>query len=1077
MNRVVVAVLLAGFVVSVNAAEGNQGPYAWASGCRPSGPSVTWDFTQGCPAGCHLRQYAALDARGLRTSQITNVAVAAGCSVSRYKMPEAFLVEASFLAGLEWQDELSKRKVEHHRNVLLDTLYVTYGAKGYNKGVQIALESAGDKWTPWIWIGFGEVTHSVKGPELQLQTGQEAKLSCFFDAAGRVVWRFNDVVEETELPCPGAAAESKFGLVLGDRYGSNFSAFNGMIRSISVTPCERERLSLFASGRKAFERGEKDAKLAFSLRNLYDKTLRGLKMEVVQDGGTSPTAVPLPESLDSGREIEFDVPVSTRLTPGWKKLSVTIWNDEVRLTKTVQYGIGPRFAERMPALIWLYSGPMEAVTGLGFTHALAHFGLPKPDADPGYRAGALKLLDRALVAGLRYLKGQGIVLPENADREKYYRHDRNGKPISAKTIPLEVANPEVVDYARRVARANREALGDHPSFAGVLPCSELRDYSTPSFHTEHLQYQKETGREVPPEINGKTLKIQKAKELYPDGVVPEDSPILAYYRWFWGGGDGWPGYTGAIAEEYRPLKRGFSFWDPAVRCPPCWGSGGNVDVLNQWVYAVPEPMSVAGPVEEMFAMAAGRPGQEVMIMTQLICYRSQIAPSNVTVRPVPQWVVRRPHAAFPSIPPDSLQEATWSMIAKPVKGIMYHGWGCVYETGSSTGYVYTNEETTRRLRTLLQDVVAPLGPTLLRLPREESPVAVLESFTTAVMGGAATWGWRAPAVTFLQRARLDPRVVYEQTLERDGFGKTKVLYAPMCEFLTPSIIEKIRSFQKNGGILVADQKLVSTLRADILIPEPEFKRPPALDSTEGVEESDTVKVNTQAREVTRASKEKMLADATEIRSKLAERYMPQTDSDSGELIVFNRNWQGIDYVFAINDKRTFGEYVGQWGMTMEQGLPYQGTVTLKDPERKVKAVYELSRGGKLEFVRTADDTIRVPLQFETNDGRFLLFSPQEIAKLDVRTSVTQSTESDGSCLVTMRVQDADGKAIHALLPVEIRLFDSAGREIDGGGYFCAEGGSCKIEFLSNADDAPGNYSLFCRDRASGQTVRQTIRIR
>ncbi|MBR4172048.1 MAG: hypothetical protein IKR48_10390 [Kiritimatiellae bacterium] len=1073
MNKLLLAFLV-GFVFSVNAAEGNPELEAWAPGCRPSGPAVTWDFTQGCPAGCRLRKCAALDSRGLRITQITNESFAAGCAVTKYKLPEAFLVEASFLAGLDWKDEPSKIRAERHRNVLLDTLYVTYGKQGYNKGVQIALESSGDKWTPWMWIGYGEVTHSVKGPELRLETGQEGKLSCFFDAAGRVVWRFNGVVEETELPCPGAAAESKFDLVLGDRYGSNFDAFNGIIRSISVTPCERERLSLFAMGRKAFERGEKDAKLVFSLRNLYDKTLRSLKTEVVQDGVAGKSMVALPESLDSGREITFDVPISTRVTPGWKKLCVTIWNDEVRMTKTVQYGIGPRFPERMPALIWLYSGPMEAVTGLGFTHALRHFGLPTPEADAGYVAGALKTLDSALVAGLRLLKGQGVALPENVDREKYYRHDRNGKPISAKTIPLEVSNPELVDYARRLARANRSVMGDHPSFAGLLPCSELRDHSTPSFHTEHLRYQKETGREVPPEINGKVLNIQKAKELYPNGVVPDDSPILSYYRWFWGGGDGWPGYTGAIAEEYRPLKRGFSFWDPAVRCPPCWGSGGNVDVLNQWVYAVPEPMSVAGPVEEMFAMAAGRPGQDVMIMTQLICYRSQIAPSNVTVRPVPQWVVRRPRAGFPSIPPDSLQEATWSMIAKPVKGIMYHGWGCVYETGSSTGYVYTNEETTRRLRTLLQDVVAPLGPTLLRLPREESPVAVLESFTTAVMGGAATWGWRAPAVTFLQRARLDPRVVYEQTLERDGFGKTKVLYAPMCEFLTPSIIEKIREFQKSGGILVADSKLVSALHADILIPEPEFKRPPALDSTEVVEESDTVKVNTQAREVTRASKEKMLADATELRSRLADRYTPKTDSDSGELIVFNRNWQGIDYVFAINDKRTFGDYVGQWGMTMEQGLPYNGVVTLKDSEHKVKAVYELSRGGKVEFTRTSDDTIRVPLRYETNDGRFLLFSPQVIGKLEVQASVSKSADAAGTFLVTMRVQDTDGKAVHALLPVEIRLFDSAGREIDGGGYFCAEDGSCKVEFLTNTDDAPGDYSLFCRDRASGQTVRQRV---
>ena len=58
---------------------------------------------------------------------------------------------------------------------------------------------------------------------------------------------------------------------------------------------------------------------------------------------------------------------------------------------------------------------------------------------------------------------------------------------------------------------------------------------------------------------------------------------------------------GSDMQRKRPF---FSFWDPAVRCPPKWGSGGDVDVLNQWVYAVPEPMNVAGPAEEIIAMAA-----------------------------------------------------------------------------------------------------------------------------------------------------------------------------------------------------------------------------------------------------------------------------------------------------------------------------------------------------------------------------------------------------------------------------------------------------------------------------------------
>jgi len=55
----------------------------------------------------------------------------------------------------------------------------------------------------------------------------------------------------------------------------------------------------------------------------------------------------------------------------------------------------------------------------------------------------------------------------------------------------------------------------------------------------------------------------------------------------------------------------------------------------------------------------------------------------------------------------------------------------------------------------------------------------------------------------------------------------------------------------------------------------------------------------------------------------------------------------------------------------------------------------------------------------------------------------------------------------ALLPVEIRVFDAAGRELDGAGYACAKDGVCRLSVRTNLNDAPGAYKVVCRDRASG----------
>ena len=800
-----------------------------------------------------------------------------------------------------------------------------------------------------------------------------------------------------------------------------------------------------------------------------------------------------------GTNEEFCIPVETRLKPGDYNMAVSgklPSGEKVRATNSVEIKIGPTFADRMPVVMWVGGAVKDApVRDFGFTHVLCGGEVTSTKDAYGQTRKLIEIYDNSLAAGMRRMHSLQMQYPVEKKQNRYYRCQRDGtQPSNSRNVNQpEVSNPELLAYARRLVVAENEAVGYHPGFAGVLPCSEKRDHSYPSFNTEHLRYKAETGRDVPPEVKGRILEYAIAKQRFPDGVVPVDDPLYAYYSWFWGGGDGWPDYIGGIAAEYRKFagrygdgseiqrKRPFfSFWDPSVRCPPKWGSGGDVDVISQWVYAQPEPMNVAGPAEEVIAMAAGRPDQQPMIMTQLICYRSQMAPTNITVSPMPEWVKRRPRASFPTIPADSLQEAVWSMLAKPVKGIMFHGWRTIYETGAETGYTYTSPETAVRMKELLHGLVAPLGPTLKDLGRNEPEVAVLESFTTTAFGGPGSWGWFSSPIMFLQRARLDPRVVYEETIMRDGFGKTKFLYAPQCEFLFAPVVEKIKAFQRMGGVLIADKKLLPALKADIVVPVFAYRKPPKSDHAVEMDAITQTHICSEARRRTEKAKADMLSAADVLRKTLAEKYgyAPKADSSSPEIVTCSRSWHDTPYVFAVNDKRTFGEYVGQWGLTMEKGLPSSGNVTLIDPDGKVGAVYELSRGGEVPFTRTAAGRVEVPLSYETNDGRLLLFLKHRITSVDVVVAPTKRAhwwsfkktlcvEPGDEITVTMTVRDETGVPVSARLPVEIHVFDAAGQELDGAGYACAEGGVCTLTIRTNLNDPPGGYRIVCRDRASG----------
>lgn len=1047
----------------------------------PIGASRVWEFAgTDSLSGGRLERLAVRRDGGLACAEVTNLSEKAGFWFDERVCPMgAFLLEADMTFGNSAVETKTGRQ-----SVLFDTMGVADAAKGAHKGMQVVLyQGPGGTWSPTVFLGMGTTTRVVRGPTTKrFLPSQEAHLAFFFGANGHVVLEFGGEVVETFIDVIGPLAEPVRPAVIGSRNVGNYFHFDGTIRRLSLTPMRRDPIVVIPRGPTAFVRGSDAANLSLSLFN-GTGGVKGIDVVLEQfgEGGLLARTTRQFDSLASGKSVVLEVPLETRLRPGWHPLRISGCAEsadggQIAFTNVVRYGIGPQSGDRMTTLMWGFSAPPADLAEMGFTHGLCYHS-PNPDEEDN----TLKeLLDDSVMSGIGIARSVKVIYPKDKDIKSFYRRTRTGEFRQNRYFDVpEVSNPELRDVMRGVVEKDVARYGDYPAFSGILPCSEIRDAAFPSFTTEAARYKAETGREVPIEVEQKTLVGDAAKAMrgrYPDGAVPEDDPVLKYYDWYWAGGDGWPAYISTVADEYRRRisREGFfTFWDPAVRCPAHWGSGGSVDMLDQWCYAVPEAMNVAGPCEELFAMAAGRPGQDVAIMTQLICYRAWTAPKNRAVSPEPEWVRRFPETKFPTIPPDTLQEAVWSMLAKPVKSVMFHGWGTVYDTGDMLRYSFTNPESSDRLRALLQDLVRPLGPTLKRLGREPSPVAVLESFTTAVFGGPASWGWKAPSITLLQRARLDPRVVYEQTILRDGLAGVKVLYAPQCHFLPKTVVERIRDFQRQGGVLLADSQCLKALKPDIVVPLVSFDPPPASDHTAEVDAMEAAREgDAKTRAGTLRAKAKMSADAEKVRKALFPHYRPDADSSSSELVVYSRRWKKTAYLVAVNDKRTFGDYIGPWGLVMERGQPFAGEVSRRIGQDGVGAVYELSRGGEIPF-RIDGDIVRVPLEFKTNDGRLLVFLPSRIAGLDVR--VPDSVTPGERLSVKLTVRDALGHAVPALLPVEIRVFDADGRELDGAGFACAEGGVCEMTVLTNLDDARGSYRVFCTDRASGLQMTKTVR--
>ena len=503
-------------------------------------------------------------------------------------------------------------------------------------------------------------------------------------------------------------------------------------------------------------------------------------------------------------------------------------------------------------------------------------------------------------------------------------------------------------------------------------------------------------------------------------VIPDDHPLLTYYRWYWKTGDGWNLLNSRLHEGLATMGRQdfWTFHDPAVRVARVYGSGGSVDAVSQWTYSYPDPIRIAVATDELLATAAGagRP-QQVMKMTQIIWYRSQTAPEPKTPADAlpyrARWEVEQPDAPFITIAPMHLREAFWTKMARPIRGIMYHGWQSLVPCDSPGGYRYTHPETQHELARLIRQVVRPLGPTLLQVPAAKSDVAFLESFASEMFARRGTFGWgggwTGDCYHVLLYAHLQPEIVFDETIATRGLDGFRVLVMPDCDVLTETVAAKIKAFQAAGGLVVGDERTCPAIKPDIVLPV--CQRTGRAD----------------------ADKQALQACAAELRTKLDARYGRAAETSNPDVIPYLRRYGQTDYVFLVNDRREYGQYVGQHALVMENGLPADATVAVR---RSGGAVYDLVNSRPVA-ARVVEDRLGFAAALGPCDGGLYMICPEPIAA--VRVEVPEQVARGAQARCAVRIVDAADRPLAAVVPVDVQVRDPDGtsggvqRGVRGGG--------------------------------------------
>jgi len=968
------------------------------------------------------------------------------------------------------------------RPVLLDSKYVPYDHAGFMFSITNA--SSDNKRQMIVMIGMGTRSETWYSVPFELAPARWRHIAFTYDALGTVTF-FADGSELNRVTTAdaGPMAPATRPLSIGDRLGSNYNGFPGFIDEVRLSSGQREfRPIKFDPDLRRFVvvRMSENAKLSGDLVNQTGQLLKGAIVTAQLIGGET-KSVPLPDIPADGRQhVEFAVDSS--LKPGEYHVELAVdlpaWGaDEAGYRSITQVPVvitRRPLPLRMPVIMWGVGGTEEVVQAIprlkeiGFTHCLGlrvdyqkvwdEGAQAWPSSAEDLRADR-EMLNAALENDVQVIASlsPGSWLRHAAVGKPFLRIDRQGKHYGGEDISG-VFEP-VKDFCFNTGTAMGKAYGDHPAFAAALLHTEVRGESQVSFHPQEIEaYRQATGAEIPLEVvikNG--VEYGKLADFPKDRVIADDNPILQYLRWFWQQGDGWnelntrldAGLKQHVGHRRSP-DAFWTFYDPACRVPSISGSGGKVDVLSHWTYSYPDPIRIGLCADELFEMArAGGNHQDVMKMTQLIWYRSQTAPQNATASGKPSpWVDQDPDAAYITIAPMHLREAFWWKMARPIKGIMYHGWQSLVETDSPDAYRYTNPNTQQELKRLVSDVVVPLGPTLLQVPDAESDVAFLESFASQMFARRGTYGWNqswaGDMYHILMYAQLQPRVLYEESLLAGGLNGVKVLVMADCDVLTKSVVQAIQEFQAAGGLVIGDGEVCPAIKLDMTIPRFNRTKQAAADRTA---------LQTAARQ---------------LRDWLDTKYTRTLDSTDPDVVTRRRQFGTTDYIFAVNDRREFGSYVGGYGLVMEDGLPSQTNVQIN----RTGYVYDLLDGRELS-VENAQTGLTLPLQLGPCEGRVFMVTERPIRNVIV--DVPKTAARGQQIVIGIAITDGT-KPLDAVVPVKLRIVDPEGVEAESTGYYGAAGGQLTIPIDFAPNDRIGVWEIQAKELASGQSAAGYVKL-
>ena len=766
--------------------------------------------------------------------------------------------------------------------------------------------------------------------------------------------------------------------------------------------------------------------------------------------------VPVPEvAPDSSTRVTIPLAAS-RFRSGRYWLVVRARaGDEVVATDAVRIEIGkPVPPERMDVLWWGGANIAEevaAVADAGVT-VMHEFGQRSPEL----RALGCRL-------GLSYFSYPPALRTAPDSVTENFQNPHAGPS----TVRGDELDPVFREWALETARSHARAWRSDPRLRYVLLNSEYETHAYPSLSDEaEARYEERLGFPRPEEATLPLMTQGTSLELFPDRIIPDDAPLYRWYRFFYTEGGALNGITCAQAGEYEKIAPDMTtLHDPVLRAPQFHGKWDGMELLNHWTYVEQNPLDLAAFADEM-ACLGKRSGweQQISQMIQVIAYADRAMPGRGPG--MPDYLKDAP---FIAIPPDIIAEAVWVAMSRPVDMVAFHGLNTAVETQEKAVYRYTNPNTLAALGRVSKALIQPYGPALRLIKERPGPrVALLLSGANTVFGRIAEGGGTRSLHNPLTAARLPVDVVYDEDIQDGALAAYPVLAIPQCRFLLASVRQRIAEFQDAGGTVLLDRD------ARIDIPGAVKLR----DMSSVKAEADRIElVPGEVLEVPNSPRARLDADLRVTAEALRAEMLPRlggrlfVDSPHPYVVLDARQSGDLNYIFAINDRRVAGPYLGQFGSVLERGVPITATIHLREMPG---ALYDAPARRRLD-VAELEGGCATEVQIEAGWGRLLVACAEPVGPPEV--TVADRTDAGEPAEARLEARYASGRPVAGVVPLRVDIISPDGETNDYSRFTATdEDGSWAASIPIAENEPAGTWTLRATELIGGNVTTSHFQV-